>query len=65
MQDFSAIRATPLLSGHTVVPFDEAEAEEYEKHWKGYTFGLVRFMPGGWVMPSPLTHFHDAIMKFK
>lgn len=54
-----------LLSGHSVEPMEGAEAEEYQKYWKGYTNGMVRLQPGGTLLTAPITKYHDRLWNLE
>lgn len=54
-----------FLSGHEAKAIEGEEWERQRSHWLGYADGLVRFSPGGWVLPTPFTKFADKYYDFK
>ncbi|XP_063612538.1 sulfotransferase 1E1-like [Penaeus indicus] len=52
-------------SGHQATALEGEEWERQKSHWLGYTEGLVRFSPGGWVFPTTFTKFADKYYNFK
>ncbi|XP_071550992.1 sulfotransferase 1E1-like [Panulirus ornatus] len=56
---------THLASGHTAEAMQGEELERQERDFKGYTNGLVRLNPGGWVLPSAYTKFADRLYRFE
>lgn len=52
-------------SGHQATVLEGEEWERQKSHWLGYTEGLVRFSPGGWVFPTTFTKFADKYYNFE
>lgn len=54
-----------LLSGHEVIPVEGAERERQVKHFEAYAPGLIRLMPGRWLMHAVYQEYADKIYSFK
>ncbi|XP_042891558.1 sulfotransferase 1C4-like [Penaeus japonicus] len=54
-----------FLSGHEAVALEGEEWERQKRDWLGYTDGLVRFSPGGWVFPTAFTKHADKYYNFE
>ncbi|XP_063587010.1 sulfotransferase 1C4-like [Penaeus indicus] len=54
-----------LASGHVAVQLQDDELKKIQKDFEGFSKGLVRLTPGGWLLPAPYTKFADKIYKTK
>lgn len=54
-----------LDSGHEVETVEGEELASFQRDFTGYTIGMIRVHPGGWLFPSDFTRFADKIYNFK
>lgn len=54
-----------LASGHVAIQLPDDEMKRILKDFEGFSKGLVRLSPGGWVLPAPYTKFADKIYNTK
>ncbi|XP_071550776.1 sulfotransferase 1C4-like [Panulirus ornatus] len=54
-----------LASGHRAVFLSGEELEQQRRAFQGFTTGLVRLSPGGWVLPGSYTKYADRLYNFQ
>ncbi|XP_037777972.1 sulfotransferase 1C4-like [Penaeus monodon] len=54
-----------LASGHDAIQLEGEELAKVQRDFEGYSKGLVRLKPGGWVLPAPYPKYADKLYNTK